>query len=61
MNEELQSLLQKLADPMNWGYVDEFGCAKGAGSYTEAWIGKGEHPQTIASRLISVDRIEASL
>lgn len=61
MNEELQSLLKKLSDPMNWGYIDESGCAKGAGSYTEAWIGKGEHPMILASRIISVDNINETL
>jgi hypothetical protein len=35
-NQRLREALERYADPMNWGYYDESGCAKGAGRYDDA-------------------------
>ena len=32
----LREALERYADPINWGYYDESGCAKGEGKYEDA-------------------------
>jgi hypothetical protein len=41
MNPELSivEFLKNIVDPNNWGYVDDSGCARGAGEYTDQYIG----------------------
>jgi hypothetical protein len=35
-NQRLREALERYADPMNWGYYDESGCAKGIGRFEDA-------------------------
>ena len=34
--DRLKDALESYADPINWGYYDESGCAKGEGKYEDA-------------------------
>ncbi len=34
--DRFREALERYADPINWGYYDESGCAKGEGKYEDA-------------------------
>lgn len=46
-NKRLREALEKIKDKENWGYLDESGCPKGYGMYTESWVKDG-HPIELA-------------
>lgn len=51
-NATMRETLTKIANPEEWGYIDDSGCGKGAGSYRDSWLGE-DHPIDLALRTLS--------
>lgn len=50
-NNRFRAALAEIGDKNNWGYFDESGCAKGAGSYRDSFVGD-EHPLDLIPKLL---------
>jgi hypothetical protein len=53
-HEKILEFLRSVADPEQWGYFDDSGCARGYGDCLDSWVGDGDHPQEKARRLIAL-------